>query len=125
MTTLIISAIASSSAGVAMLIKLHWNSSNLIALFIFTSCSTNGLLVLMICLGGMVAIRSKSKKVLQENKVMQGETQRESKIYRKFWQSCPIIKIKFGAQNFVEELTPLNCLDFTVNLAVQFLLVGG
>lgn len=102
----------------------NWNSANLIALFVFSSCCTNGFLIVMICLGGMVADRKESKKVLLENKMTNGKNCAEGKVSRKFWRSCAIIKIKFGSQNYVEELKPLNCLDFSIGLVMQFLLLG-
>lgn len=44
---------------------------------------------------------------------------------RKFLKSCSNFKVKIGSINFVDQLTPLNSLDFGNCLAVQLILLAG
>lgn len=128
LTSLIIAGIAGISTGLAMLIRIPWTSDNIIKLFIFMCCTINGFLILLVCLGGMVAVHRESKHLLQKTKRTHhytGKSQMERKMYRKFWRCCAVTKIKFGGTNYVEELTPVNCLNFSINVTVQFLLLGG
>lgn len=43
---------------------------------------------------------------------------------RQFVKSCPVIRMKFGGNNFVEMLTPLNCINHATQIAVQIILLG-
>lgn len=50
---------------------------------------------------------------------------RENKWWTNFLKSCAPIKVKFGENNFVEPLTPLNSINFSLGLVVQIFLVKG
>ncbi len=86
----------------------------------------NSAMVMLLILSGFVSVHKKSKQFLQDVKSLEYlETSRVSRIWaRKYWQSCEKLKIKFGDDNCVEELTPIRCLDFTANLTVQMLLLA-
>ncbi|CAL8146057.1 unnamed protein product [Orchesella dallaii] len=83
----------------------------------------------MISMGGMAAICNESKRCLASIRkydrcLKQHIVQtKELKWWRRFCKSCDFLKIRFGTNNFLEALTPLNCIDFGNNLAVQVLLL--
>lgn len=85
--------------------------------------ATGGLLLLI---GGMVAAYAESKQKLKCVKQLEStyKTRICRRWSRRYWASCPILKTKFGDNNFLDEGTPLKCLDFAFNLTVQFLLVA-
>ncbi len=74
-------------------------------------------------LGGMMRTYSMSKEVLANLKRLSFESRRERVWCRKFLKSCDKLKIAFGDCNFLDELTPLRCLDVSVNLSVLILLL--
>ncbi len=82
---------------------------------------------ILVILGGMVEVFRTSKKKLVVTKVVIAQTNMsrfDRRWAKRFWRSCTIIKIKFGENNFFDELTPLRCLDFSLNLTVQVLLLS-
>ncbi len=101
-------------------------SMNVIMLAIFLIMTIEGTVALLVILAGMVAVYKESKMTLVGMKKL------EYKIYargcriwlRKYRASCGKIKIMFGCCNFLEELTPLRCLDLALNLTLQFLLLS-
>lgn len=48
---------------------------------------------------------------------------REMRRRRAAVRGCPLVKVHFGSLNFVEEQTPLRCLDFANQLSIQMLLL--
>jgi len=44
---------------------------------------------------------------------------------QRFCRSCQFIKIRLGCSNFLEPETPLNFVNFSINLAMEVLLVVG
>lgn len=42
---------------------------------------------------------------------------------KRFYKSCSYVKVKFGSLNFIERLTPLNCMDTSLALTVNLLLI--
>lgn len=43
----------------------------------------------------------------------------------KFFISCSVIKVKFGANNFADKLTPLKAANVSLSFTVQLLLLNG
>lgn len=129
LTSLIIAAIGGVSGGLAMIIRIPWTSEQIFLIFIFVCCITNGFMIIGVCLSGMVVVYRESKNLkhkVMRNTCGQFETsRRDGKLRKCFWRSVPLTKIKFGASNYVDELTPLNTLNFSMGLAVQFLLLTG
>lgn len=127
LTSLIITGICAMSAGLSMLIKMDWSLDNMVLIFIFISCTTNGFLFLSVCLSGMGLVYHSCKTTMRKAKrydaVRSFNICRNKLSLKKFWKSCAVPRIKFGSCNFVEELTPLNTVNFAVNATVQFLLV--
>lgn len=86
----------------------------------------NAMWFVVLFMSGMAGIYIESKLVHQKDANANadlGQTRKEKTWRRKFMRSCPFIKIRFGDLNFVEELTPLNCLDFGNHITVQLLLL--
>src|SRR5688572_20787385 len=86
-------------------------------------------------LGGMAAMHTQcvdSFRLLNEDLVtevkkgtvsMTVAKRKELRWRRRFYRSCVSIKAMFGSFNFVDALTPLNCIDMGNDLTVNFLLL--
>ncbi len=82
--------------------------------------------VILIVFEGMVGVYKQSKRKLRicKRMVEKYESVKERKWLRRYWRSCNILKVKFGDGNFFEELTLLRCLDMSLNLTIQLLLLS-
>ncbi len=126
---LIVGAIFCVTTNLTLLIK-SLNGSILEVSYIIMSTSILAVLnsgaAMLLVLSAFVSVHKKSKQLLQDVKGLEClETSRASRRWaRKYWRSCEKIKIKFGDYNFVEELTPIRCLDFTANITVQMLILA-
>ncbi len=80
---------------------------------------------LLVILGGMVAVHTASEEILAEAKRLgTANLPRNIKMWtKKFWRSCDKVKIRFGDNNFLDKLTPLRCLDTSLNWTIQVLLL--
>ncbi len=114
----------------ASLVKFSKGTSEVASLVMMT---TLGIAVIdcmfgiLVILGGMVAVYTISKKTLTRAKLAVSQTtmsRYDRRWAKRFLRSCNAIKIKFGANNFFDELTPLRCLDSSLNLTVQVLLLS-
>lgn len=128
--SLILTAIVATSAGLGLLVQLNGrmgNETNAMILVAMGMAFADGLANNMILLEGMVSMCANSKNVLKRAKYLTVDfvSRRENLLIKKIWISCDKIKVKFGDSNFLEELTPLRCLDFSVDMAVQLLLLSG
>ncbi|CAL8132214.1 unnamed protein product [Orchesella dallaii] len=112
---------------IAVLVKLDWNSDNVFVIVLFISMICDTIPELLICVGGAVGTYTESKTFLTKLGVSNSDTNlykgAEFRWLQRFRKSCPPIKIQFGPDNFLEELTPLNCLNSAVNLTMQLLLL--
>lgn len=101
------------------------SKANILVFVTYGMSICNCTFALVIVLGGMVAVSLKSEKYLKDvSKLELRQISREKRLWiRRHWRSCAKVKIYFGENNFLENLTPLRCLDWAVNLAVQILLV--
>ncbi len=100
--------------------------SNIVMMATFMVTVVDAIICILVILGGIVSVYIKSKVTLQATKRLGfGISCKRSRNWmRRFFRSCDVIKIKFGDNNFLEELTPFKCLDFSLNLTVQFLLLS-
>ncbi len=126
---IMICAMLGISISLALLVASLSNSeqeANLIAIIAFVVAIMNSTIILLCFLSEMVAVRTKTENYLMKVKKLElRQTGREKRMWiRRYWRSCATVKIKFGENNFLEKLTPLRCLDFSVNLTVQFLLLS-
>lgn len=101
-------------------------SGNLPALLLMFSLFIDSALFFLFSLGTSSAVHQESKLSLEKMKCELPDVtkKRQREFARRFLGSCDVIKIKFGGNNFIEELTPLKCLDHGVDIAVQILLLG-
>lgn len=111
--------------GIAMLVILPIRRDLVLIEFLLAGSSIDSILFLLFCLGGMVTVHNQSCIALRKlrNKVCITTDKSERKLVRLLIRSfCPI-KIKFGANNFVEALTPFKCLHYVMRFTVQILLL--
>ncbi len=121
----IAAAIFIISASVALLVRIE---NNFLIKLTLGIAAIDSLVCLLLVVSGMTSVHKKSKKILKSVYILQKQRTIMSKSIlmwsRKFWISCDCIKIKFGEMNYLEELTPLKCFDFSLNLTVQILLLS-
>lgn len=116
-------------AASVLLIKDDHLSENWIALAYFVLMTVDILLLIVVLYGGMSCVYRESKYILKYVKQCQrlavaaGVPRRKMMWQRIFFRSCAPLKIKFGANNFVDELTLLNSFNFSLGLVVQLLLL--
>lgn len=81
---------------------------------------------ILIVIGGMVSVFKESKlKLMNVKKVQFSFKSHFCRGWsRRYWRSCSQLKTQFGANNFLEEGTPIKCLNFALDLTVQFLLLA-
>lgn len=127
LTSVIFSSIFTQSCTCALLVSTYNSITNWFELALVTVTVVNTFPILLVLLGNLASVYVISKKCLQtQNKEMLCTfTGNMSKIRaeRKYLRSCQCIKVGFGDLNFVDQTTPLNCIDFTNNLTVQILLL--
>lgn len=115
------------AAGVtlAFLVQTAGTPDNMPALVIMIMACVDSTLFLFLCLGTLAIVYKESRFTLQRIKVNLTNIgcRMERRWTRKFLRSCSIIKMKFGENNFVDELTPLNCLSHALQICMQVLLV--
>lgn len=102
------------------------NEINIFMTVTFLLVAVNSTIAILLFLGGMVSVHLESKKKLLNIRRLELTyySRAVRRWARRFWRSCEIIKFKFGSNNFIEKQTPLKCLDFAINLTVQFLLLS-
>ncbi|CAL8136864.1 unnamed protein product [Orchesella dallaii] len=135
MICLMSTGIVIHSLSLFTLVRLPWNNlgGNVIPLAIYSLMLTDCSLAIIVCFGGMLNIHTDSEKVLRNLKwilshgfeqISMKRNSMEVKWRRKFLTSCSPIKVKFGLTNFLERRTPLNCMDVSIGLTVQLLLIN-
>lgn len=99
------------------------------SLALFASITVVTVLVIIVTFGGMSKVFQESKIIFWEVKwhkyqlMVDGVPGRVRSWQFQFFRSWFPVKIRFGANNFVEELTPLNAASYSLGLVVQLLLV--
>ncbi len=86
-----------------------------------------GVAVLVILNGAMVSVYLQSEETLAKIQWFASNWLKGIKLRwaRRFLKSCDKIKIKFGSHNFLDAKTLIRCLDASINLALQVLLLSG
>lgn len=111
------------------IIKDYHIGGSFAALAYFGMMTIDLFLMLLVLYGGMSCVYKESKHLLLNVKSSQGQAVREGKSKKirmwqsKFFKSCTILKVRFGGNNFVDALTPLNSLNVSLGLVVQLLLL--
>lgn len=81
-------------------------------------------LVLIFLLGGMAELHSESEKFLWSIKHLSKLTKRSNKrLLKRFRKSCWKITAKFASISYIESLTPLHCIGFSIELTMELLLM--
>lgn len=112
-----------------ILLRFPWTSENFMLMAIAAYVLVDSIIAVLFVLGGQAGVWIDSKVLLEKvgqlnvSRVVAFST-RESRWQKRFWKSCGnLIKVKFGASNFVDEETPLNCLNCAISFTVQLLLL--
>lgn len=82
---------------------------------------------IVIFFGGMSMVYQKSSilvRTMQWKQSSAGVFVRDRKWEHKFYRSCSALKIRISSSNFVDELTPLNFLQFSISSAANLLLLN-
>lgn len=124
-----IAAVPMQAFALHMLIRLPLaNGRNLGKLLMFIEVVFNCSLVFLVLLGGMSKVYLQSSKCLDQMKRLNssnsGINLRSNKWLQRFCRSCSLIKVRFASINFIDELTPLNCVNFSNDLSMQLLLLS-
>ncbi|CAL8068036.1 unnamed protein product [Orchesella dallaii] len=131
--TIVTAALFCLSLSITVLVQIELSSRNVLAFVFFSWLGLESILFFTVGIGGpMVSMHVDSKQLLTNFKRQHGNVQKSvgtaeqrlSKIWiNKFYRSCSPIKIKLGESNFLEELTPLRCVDCSFDMTIQFLLL--
>lgn len=126
-TTLVVTAIPSTAVGVVLMIRVFKSGVDFIVLALAICLLANGIMALVLLLGGMAKLYLESEKCCECIRKLcwnSGYSRMNIRWIRLFSRSCRLITAKFGSLNFIEPLTPLNCIDFVSGLVVQLLLLN-
>lgn len=127
-TSIVFSGIPVFATSVAMLVVMPATKENLLSFILLIIAALVIFIVFIVLLGGMAQLYKHSKQSLQTMKVVACRIQKQNaggqeNWRKKFLATCQPIKVMFGEINFVDSLTPLVCLDFSINLALQIVLI--
>lgn len=126
LTLVITASIVMFPISANLLIRNSQAESNIFVLALPGVILVGSILVMLFVLGGMSQLSLYSELYIRHGKQLPVKYPRiaiERRLSLKFWRSCSIITAKFGSINFVDVLTPLNCIDFANHLTLQLLLL--
>ncbi len=130
LAVLIVGVVSGLSLGLAQLVTCLGDGAkrevNILELALYCVTIGDTVFVIVWILGGLVEVREESERCFMKVRILEVRQMFRVKRswIRRYLRSCPLLKIRFGEKNFMENYTPLRCLDFSVNLTVQFLLVS-
>lgn len=90
-------------------------------ILIFGMCAVDSFIAMMYCYGLMASVYSTAKSMSTRIGMMH-HLQRNP-WFSRFFRSWPIIKIRLGSTNFIDEFTPLIVLNFSLSQLVNLLLM--
>lgn len=112
----------------AISLGISWSTENLALIIYLTYSLLASLTLIIFVIGGQADVWKESKRMFVSidrslvTSRMQGAAVTRGE--EKFWNSCKnLIKVKFGVDNYFEIITPLNCLNWTMGMTVQILLI--
>lgn len=126
-TSIIFAGVPLTAFGLVFLIQTMQADADPVLLCLSIVVIPNGTLAMIALLGGMARLYSESEKCRNgfiHRLQSYAWSFKERKQWKTFGKSCSLIKVKFGKINFIERLTPLNCINSTSDLTMQLLLVG-
>lgn len=122
-------AITIQALGMTSFVNLKWNYDNADGILIAAILVTAGLGLIMVFLSGVASIYKTSIKVVDRLTCQLAKSKFRLYTRREYQQrcillrSCAPVKIRFGSINFVDQLTPLNCMEWANDVTVQLLLL--
>lgn len=125
--SMIAGSVIGQGVSLAFLINTPSTSESFPVLIVMAIVCVDTALLLIFCLRGFAEVHVESRGALRNIKstIMLLHGRMQMKWMRRFLKSCGIIKMKFGSNNFVEMLTPLNCICQAAQVTVQILLLGA
>lgn len=125
-TGLVVAATLAQAFCMTLVVKLLTSGDNLVQIMMFAVVLVDCVMLLTVLLGNMACVNTQSqethrcmKDFIRSNK-LQGRSRRW---LEKFWQSFSMNKVRFGSLNYIEKLTPLNCIDYANELTAELLLI--
>lgn len=122
MAPLIISGLMGISVPICMLVT-NWGSLDV--QMVLVSCN-----LILICAGFIMLVSHFAVKFYLENKGLLASrnfgsqvSMRARKLLERYWRSFPVLKIFFFQGNFFENSTPLVLFDFSLNCAIDLILL--
>lgn len=131
MTILITVATIVFPLSFVLIVRIPWIPDNVPEIIAGTYMMFLCLTGILFVIGGHAGIWSDSQAMFENLDCLNGDrfmvlSRFERRWQQRFWKSCRnLVKIKFGVHNYVEEQTPMNCLNCSASLAVQLLLLGN
>lgn len=108
----------------ALFIKTTSASGNIFVILAMGTICVDTVFNLAFGMRSLAEVHKKSTSALQLNaRIMATIPTQKRKPFQQFIRSCWTIKLKFGDNNFVEMMTPLNCLAHVIQISVQILLL--
>ncbi|CAL8127509.1 unnamed protein product [Orchesella dallaii] len=89
---------------------------------VFLVCAFNAVSIILIVYGSAAHVNMCSAGVIKSFKRVTTKMGREKKWWIRFVRSCPEVKIRFGATNYIDQLSPINYMDFNINQTVTVLI---
>lgn len=121
---MMIGTIIAVAVGLSFAVHTPITSGNLPVLVILMIGGVDSALFLIFGLGGLAQVYKESSVTFEKiTTTFATQTGRKLKWARRYLRSCAPIKMKFGGNNFVDEVTPLNCISHAIQLSVQILLL--
>lgn len=119
-----------ASVGLTMAVKCMSSPElNLIQIGFSLLFTVDGNAAILFLIGGISVLYTASKRIVNKNLkdtliIREERRLNMHKYNQKFWMSCQsLIKMQFGLDSFVDELTPIRCVNFSISLAVQLILL--
>lgn len=97
-------------------------ASNQLAMYLLNLwASIMGAFILIFIFGSLADVYTYSEGVSES---INGKVSlMKNKWFRRYHKSCPTLRIYFGGSNYLDGLTPLNLVEFTIDQTVSLLLL--
>lgn len=123
-TTIITASIVLHAALFTLTIRLARSGDWLMCAF-FAFLTTDTLGVFVVLIGCMSKVHVTSHKMFEKLRCQACKLNKmDKRLWNRLNRSCTNIRVKFGSLNYIDRLTPLNCLDFANNLTYNILLLS-
>ncbi len=125
----IVGSIMSLVTALVSTFSILWTPENTIILVFFGSVAIELTFFLLTVVGTMAEIHSEFERVLERingRRMLLDHCRKiELKWKKRFYVSCTPAKFKFAQLSYVDRLTPLNFMLFSINQTASLLLVGN